>query len=460
MTGILVVILSVCAAAYLILKRYYAPGSLLLVGLITLAVSIFIGPDPLITGKKATHLAGLDVIQCLTNLLQTRTAGLGMLIMSVGGFSAYMDKVGAARALVLLSTKPLQKIKSPYLVMVLGYLLCLALNVFIPSAAGLAMLMMVSLYPILVSAGISKQSAAATVLVGGCCCFGPSGGNTLMGSELTNMHVMDFFLNVQWAVGWVVIPVTLAAHFFIQKWFDKKDLASGRLTAEDFKYIGTEQPDQDNQSTPLYYALFPLIPVVLLFVFSPLVYKGIRMEVVTAIFCSAFTAFIIDLIRRRSLKECLADLKAIPAGMGKTFTTTIFLIISAEVFAQGLTKSGGIATIIQSVSGLDAGAAAIFTVMFFIVAASAFVMGSGNAAFFSFAPMIPQAAAAVGGHAAFMISPLQLVSGMARSGSPVAGVTIAVAGVSGVQPFDLIRRTIPVMIITALTLYLHALTFV
>ena len=123
--------------------------------------------------------------------------------------------------------------------------------------------------------------------------------------------------------------------------------------------------------------------------------------------------------------------------MGKVFTSTVFLIVCAEVFAAGLTKSGGIAEIINSVSGMQAGGYAVFTVMFLIVVGSAFVMGSGNAAFFSFAPMIPDIAAKVGLNAAFMISPLQLASGMARSSSPIAGVTIAIAGLSGLNPFDL-----------------------
>ena len=74
MLSICIVIASIAAAAYLIFKKYYAPGALLFVGLITLGVVACISPDPLITGKKATHLAGLDVIQIFTNLLQTRTA--------------------------------------------------------------------------------------------------------------------------------------------------------------------------------------------------------------------------------------------------------------------------------------------------------------------------------------------------------------------------------------------------
>jgi len=68
MIGVIVVALSCVAAAYLILKRYYAPGALLLVGCLTLCVAIFVGPGPLVAAKKATHCAGLDVIQTVTNL--------------------------------------------------------------------------------------------------------------------------------------------------------------------------------------------------------------------------------------------------------------------------------------------------------------------------------------------------------------------------------------------------------
>ena len=454
MTGIVIVIISVVAAAYLIVKKYYAPGALLFVGLITLAVVALISPDPILTGKKATHLEGLDVIQIMTNLLQSRAAGLGMNIMIIGGFASYMDRIGAAGALVRLSVKPLSYMHSPYLIMVLGTMISIALNVFIPSAAGLALLLMVSMYPILLAGGVSRQSAAASIVMSGCVCLGPSGANNLLGSELTNMHVMDFFLNVQWIIAWPALIVLFISHYFIQQWFDKRDLASGKITKEDF--LATASSAESKQpDAPAFYAFFPLIPVIMLFVFSPLMYKGIRMEVVTALLCSTLFALVIHGIR--SLKECLASLKAFAQGMGKVFTSTVFLIVCAEVFAQGLTKSGGIDTIIQAVSSMDAGAIALYTAMVVIVALASFVTGSGNASFFSFAPMIPDAALTVGANAAFMISPLQLISGIMRSSSPVAGVTIAVSGLSGLDPFVVVRRSIPVMFLTGIAVYFSAM---
>ena len=459
MLGLIITFCSVCAAAYLIAKKYYPALSLLIVGLVTLTIVGLISPDPLITGKKATKLFAFDVVQMFTNLLQTRTAGLGMNIMVIGGFSYYMDKIGATRALVSVCVKPLSKIHAPYVVMAAGYVLGQMLNIFVPSAVGLALLLMVTLYPLLVSAGISRHSAAATIAITGACGLGPSLGNMILGAEISKMHVMEFFLNGQVLVAMFIIPAVAVVHFFIQQWFDKKDLASGKISQADFG-LTSQTADNNAETAPTFYALFPLLPVVLLFVFSPLMYKGVRLEVVTALLIALLVSFACDLLRRRNVKESFATMKSFFDGMGKLFSSTVTLIICAEVFAAGLTKSGGIATLIAWVGSMDAGAIAIFTVMFVIVAVAAMVTGSGNAPFFSFAPMIPDAAAGVGANVAMMLVPLQLVSGIGRSMSPVAGVCMAVAGMSGITPFELVRRTIPVMAVAMVVCYLRSLMLV
>ena len=65
MLSICIVIASIAAAAYLIFKKYYAPGALLFVGLITLGVVACISPDPLITGKKRLILPALMLFRSL-----------------------------------------------------------------------------------------------------------------------------------------------------------------------------------------------------------------------------------------------------------------------------------------------------------------------------------------------------------------------------------------------------------
>lgn len=457
MLGIFLVVASVILAAYLVIKRYYAPWALLMVGLLLLICVSIISGAPLITGKKATHSAVFDIVQVFTNLLQSRTAGIGMNIICVGGFAYYMDKIGATKALVNICIKPLSYIHAPYLLLGLAYLVGQLLNVFIPSAVGLGMLLMVTIYPLLVAVGVSRLSAAAVVATASCLDLGPASGNSLLAAEISNLHVMEFFIENQLPVGIVTAVVIAAGHVVLGKFFDKRDLASGRLTQDDFK-LRTEvkkegaaaQPD-----APIYYAILPILPVVLLFVFSKLVYAGIRLEVVTAILSCALVAFVVDLLTVRNLRECTDRTKAMFNGMGKIFSSTVLLIVCAEVFAEGLKRSGGIDTILQSVAQMQgAGGVTMLLAMFLIMTLAAFVTGSGNAAFFAFSPLLPQAAQSVAWSTVTMAVPVQLASGIARSMSPIAGVVMAVSGIAEVSPFELVRRTIPVMVFALIATFL------
>lgn len=67
------------------------------------------------------------------------------------------------------------------------------------------------------------------------------------------------------------------------------------------------------------------------------------------------------------------------------------------------------------------------------------------AAFFAFSPLLPEAAASVGMNAAILAVPVQLSAGIARTMCPIAGVMIAVSSIAGITPFQIVRRTIPVM---------------
>ena len=80
-------------------------------------------------------------------------------------------------------------------------------------------------------------------------------------------------------------------------------------------------------------------PLFLLIIFSPLVYKGIKLSLVTAIIVSLIVALVVDILTRREFKLCCKDSQAIFEGMGKVFTSTVSLIVCAELFALGGTKS-------------------------------------------------------------------------------------------------------------------------
>lgn len=94
----------------------------------------------------------------------------------------------------------------------------------------------------------------------------------------------------------------------------------------------------------------------------------------------------------------------------------------------------------------SAGVWVMLFVMIAIMVIATIVTGSGNAAFFAFSPLLPEAAASVGMNAAVLAVPVQLSAGIARTMCPIAGVMIAVSSIAGITPFQIVRRTIPVMV--------------
>ena len=87
--------------------------------------------------------------------------------------------------------------------------------------------------------------------------------------------------------------------------------------------------------------------------------------------------------------------------------------------------------------------AAVFALIIF---GAAMLMGSGNAAFFSFGPLLPGIAGQLGMPVYSLVLPLQLAASMGRAASPIAGVIVAIAGVAGVSPIELAKRnTLPLV---------------
>lgn len=203
-----------------------------------------------------------------------------------------------------------------------------------------------------------------------------------------------------------------------------------------------------------------MLPLGLLIGFSPLVYKAIKLNLVTAIIVSLIIALVVDIATRRDFKQCCKDSQAIFEGMGKVFTSTVSFIVCAEMLALGLNKIGGISTMIQAAASIqNAGLFIMLIVMLVIMIVAAIVTGSGNAAFFAFSPLLPEAASSVGIPTLALAVPVQLSAGIARTMSPIAGVIIAVSGITGLTPIALIRRTIPVMIIAVIVSVTSSLIF-
>jgi DcuC family C4-dicarboxylate transporter len=129
-------------------------------------------------------------------------------------------------------------------------------------------------------------------------------------------------------------------------------------------------------------------------------------------------------------------------GMGSIFATVVTLIFAAETFAGGLKAVGFIDMLLGITNGQGVTSMLLMLMLVSIIGVIAILTGSGNAAFFSFGNLAPGFAAGANIATAALVLPMQLVSGLFRTMSPVAGVIIAVSGTAEIDPFTIVKRTV------------------
>ncbi|WP_253952063.1 C4-dicarboxylate transporter DcuC, partial [Photobacterium sanctipauli] len=185
-----------------------------------------------------------------------------------------------------------------------------------------------------------------------------------------------------------------------------------------------------------------MLPLFFMLTFSKMGVGTINVGMATAILLSIFISLSCEFLRHRQAKAVFEKLQGVFNDMGKVFATVVTLIIAGQTFAMGLKSIGAIDALLNLASGAGFAASVIALFMAILTFTISALMGSGNAAFFSFAPMVPQIAEKIGTNVADMILPIQLSAGFGRTISPIAGVIIAVAGISGLSPFDIVRRTL------------------
>ena len=129
--------------------------------------------------------------------------------------------------------------------------------------------------------------------------------------------------------------------------------------------------------------------------------------------------------------------KAFFDGMGKAYGSILGIIISAGVFVAGLTSIGLVKAFINVMLDNPAVVKLCAALGPFILG---LLVGSGDAATFAFNEAITPHAAEFGMTPVQMGSMATLGGTLGRTMSPIAGATIIVAGIAGVNPMEITKR--------------------
>lgn len=215
---------------FLIYKKYKPQPVLFLGGMILMYIAAIFGYGTILPAKAATGSTFFDAFEFIRATMSSNAGKLGMNIMAVGAFARYMDKIGASRSLVRLTIRPLLALKSPYIVLsgtwVVGMLIGLCIN----SASGLAMLLMVTMFPILIGLGVSRLSATAAVATTLCFDWSPSDTGTILSAETAGLNPVVYWTDyTRYRSFW--LPSLLSAHCTISLkniWINATDMSSSR----------------------------------------------------------------------------------------------------------------------------------------------------------------------------------------------------------------------------------------
>lgn len=436
--GIIISLIVTFWAGYLIVKKFKPQPVLFIAGLLLMFAAVYFGLGTILPAKESTGLVLFDAFEFIKKTFSSRAGGLGLNIMAVGGFARYMDHIGASKALVKLTIKPLLALRSPYIVMSGAWILGMFLGLAINSASGLAMLLMVTVFPILISLGVSRLSAVAVIATTLCLDWSPSDTGTILAATTAGIDPVVYWVKYQIPIAATVIPVVAVLHFFTQKWMDKRD---GHVVKATDLIAPVGKDGAVEVIPPMIYAILPIIPLALILIFSDLWISWIKMDIIKAMFIGMAIGMIFEFVRLHDGKKVLGDIQVFFDGLGMQMANVITLIVAGETFAKGLVAIGTIDTIISSAQTSGFGAVGMILVMIAIIAVSSIIMGSGNAPFFAFAALTPTVAAKMSVAPVVMLLPMHLAASAARAMSPITAVIVVASSMGGVSPFDVVKRT-------------------
>ncbi|MDF2569747.1 MAG: dcuD 1 [Sporomusa sp.] len=418
--GVVVII----ATIYFLLKRYDSR-------LILLASGVFMA---ILAGKP---------MEAFNAFAKSMTEG-GLIesVCSVMGFALVMKITECDKHLINLVAKWLNKVQA--LLIPGATLATFAINIALPSAAGVAAAVGAIFIPLLMSAGIHPATAAAAVKSG---TYGsmlsPGLSHNQVVAKLAKMDVMSV-IGIHYIadiVSVVIAAISVTVVAFILKehkgYKSSEDLAQSELAA------GSEMAVANVGGVPalkvnLLYAIVPIIPILMLILGATGKVPMFKMGVPQAMVIGAIIAIVVTRKNPVKITQSFFD------GMGTAYAQIMGIIIAAGVFVSGMKALGlvdaFIAALIKSTGIVKIAAA-------FGPFALAIIAGSGDGAAIAFNEAVTPHANQFGLEVANMGSMAALGGALGRTMSPITGATIICAGIAGVNPMEVAKRNAPGMIL-------------
>ncbi len=460
MIQILLTIAMLALMVFLLSKKVSPAMCMLGIAMITLLIYTAVSGQSIL-GDASIGNKYLDVFELIYTTASNSFKKNVLIVMAVMGYVSYMNYMKASEMFAVVVSKPIMMLKSPYIALIFGAFFTAILKIVIPSSVGAMALTLGTVYPIMRKCGNSVPACAATIIIGAAFVWGPADANSLMtfSAAGVDVNLTENFTKYQIPMFAAFFIPAIIIHFFTNKIFDKKEIASGKMVYQEDK---TAQSAEE-LGVPKWFAILPILPLVIAIVFSKLVLKNINLSLVAAAFISLFIALICQMLAmKRGFVEEVNNTSHFFQGTGDYAGKSGWIIVAGSIYGTAVTAVGGVTILVNLLSSGGAGPLAFFIPLMLI----AFVMGAlvmQAAPQTTFGPLIAEYVATLQG--ANVVPLLQLLTESASIGAqfyPASSGILLLSSTSEVPVLQIYKRAfIPVFLgvvcmnIYTLALYLH-----
>lgn len=365
------------------------------------------------------------------------TAGLIEAICTSMGFAYVMKYTGCDASLVRILTKGLSKL-GMFLIPV-SVMITFFISIAIPSAAGACAAVGATMIPLLIAARVHPAIAGGAVLSGTLgAVLNPGVAHNVFIANIAKMNVMDlisYHAPITITCG-LICAISLMGVAIIRKEINYQ--AASEISND---VVNVNQDELTGKECNYLHAIAPFIPVLLLIISSIGWLGKTEINVPAAMLIGSLYALFITRSNPSQLTKEFFN------GMGFSYANILGIIIAAAVFIEGLRASGILGGFIRLLTTYPEFARWGGTLGPFIMG---LVTGTGDATAFAFNEAVTPHANAFGYEVPNLGVAVMLAACLGRNMSPLAGAAIVCAGLAGVNPVEMIKRTAPGVIIAVL----------
>ena len=438
MLDIIITLILVGLLIWGIMKKLNPAFLLISLSLITMAgIQLVTGVSVL--GEKSTGSLFFDLFENISNVAGSQLSRNVLLVMTVMGYVFVCEKLNASKMFAIYAAKPFSKVKSPYIIAVFVIVLGVFLKLAITSSSSLCTMLLATMYPVMRACGCSKGTAATAVTLPGCVIWGPSDATLYLAFSIAgkeDLSVVEFFTHYQIPLVFIILVVFAIAVPLSAKFWDKreKDSESG-----DEKEIALLTADE--LGCPRFYAFFPLLPLVIILVFSSLVPSTPVISVGAAHWLSLFILILVDIIVKKDFIKGFNNAVDFLKGMSNYLLLGGMIMVGASLFSSALNSVGGMANIGKLLTSGNAGYSItlVFAVILgYIIAAFSHVSPALNI----FVPVFVTVCSATGNDIRLMILALLTGACMGIAILPTNSALVIASGSIGVSIPGIMKRNL------------------